>query len=275
MLSFSPAKINLGLYITDKREDGFHNLESLFLPIKLFDAIELIPAKKNELFIYGTPIPGKTSDNSCIKTVELLQENYSISNYQIHIYKNIPMGAGLGGGSGNSALIIRMINKLENLQLTVATMRKIALKIGSDNAFFIEDEPKYVKGRGDVIENCDFVTDGLKLVLVIPDVHQSTKEAYEQVNFQTPSFSLKKMTQQDIVNRRITPENDFQNPFIKANPKTKEILSVMKNSGAIYSSLTGSGSCFFGLFKKDEIIAPNLKLFTEKKGYKYIETEFL
>lgn len=273
MLSYSHAKINLGLYINEKRSDGFHNLESIFLPIKLYDAIEILPSEENELHLYGLSIPGEKSKNSCLKTLELLQIEFNIRNYSIHLYKHIPLGAGLGGGSANSAFIIRMVNQLEELNLSIDQMRELAVKIGSDNAFFIEDETKYVTGRGELMYQSNFKTKDLKAVLIIPKVHQSTKEAYKNVTFEHPTVSLKSFSEGELVDAKLV--NGFQKHFVAKYPETTSILDQFEKAGAIYSSLSGSGSSFYGLFNKTEAIPIELKLFSEKMTYHYFEVDFL
>lgn len=275
MLYFSPAKINLGLFVTGKREDGYHNLESLFLPIALYDAVELTPADKNEITIYGAEIPGDSSKNSCLLSLELMQREFGVSQYHISLLKKNPMGAGLGGGSANSAAVIQIINQLEQLNLSTEEMQNLALQIGSDNAFFIEQRPKYVTGRGENLQDCKVRLSGHKVVLIIPPVHQSTKEAYADVHFSKPTIELAELTDEQVVQKEVQLKNSFQESFLHRFPETEQILQSLEKNGSYYSSLTGSGAAFYGLFLPSQNIPEQLKHFAGNNGYRYIETKIL
>ena len=275
MLQLSRAKLNIGLAVTEKRNDGYHTIESVFVPIELADVVELIPAKTNSLQCYGLPIPGKIETNSCLQTLQLLQEKFSIAQYAIHIYKVIPTGAGLGGGSSNSASVIRLLNERENLGLTVVEMQNLALQIGSDNAFFIESKPKFVTGRGEKLATCNLDLSGTKVVIIQPNVHINTAKAYQQIQLAKPTSKLETITAEQLISGEVVPKNVFEDVMISAYPETKEIMAELAKAGAFYSSLTGSGSCFYGLFQPNETIAKQLQQFAKKKQFTYFETRVL
>lgn len=275
MLRLSNAKINVGLYVTEKRADDFHNIASIFVPIPLFDAVEIIPAKKNSLHCYGLPIPGNNSKNSCLQALELMQEHFKLPNYAIHLYKSIPTGSGLGGGSSNAAEIIKMINEHQQLSLSVSNMQELALQIGSDNAFFIENNAKYVTGRGEQLANCDLNLKQCKIVLIQPTVHRSTTEAYKQVTIAKPELNLLKLKVEELISNSKKPKNAFLDSFLNTFNQGEEILNQLQNAGAFYSSLSGSGSCFYGLFTENINIPENLKNFASSHQYFYFETTIL
>lgn len=275
MIGFSIAKLNIGLYVTQKREDGFHDIESLFVPIALHDAIELIPAKKNELFVYHSLIPGNIANNSCLKALELMQKQYNIGSYEIHLLKINPIGAGLGAGSANATKVIQLINDIEQLALPVHTMQELAIKLGSDNAFFAETKAKYVSGRGEIIEPCALDAQGIKVVVIYPSIHYSTAEAYQSVTFSKPSIALQDATLEDVINNPTCFENGFQTSFVNKFPHTSDIVNVLKANDAFYYSLSGSGSSFFGLFSPDQDISSDIYQFCKKNNYKYLNTKIL
>lgn len=275
MITFSNAKINLGLYVTGRRDDGYHNIESLFLPIALCDAVELIPSKENEIQIFGNEIPGNLSENSCLKALCLMQEKYEIQPYQINLLKQIPAGGGLGGGSSNASFVIRLINQLEKLNLTSVEMESLALQIGSDNPFFIENTPKYVTGRGEIMKTCSLSLKGYQLVLIFPNVHMSTGKAYQLVQHNLPASHLNQLTTNEFIVNPNQLKNAFQEPFFQLFPETKEIINQMQKTESIYASLSGSGSTFYAIYSQNQPIPNRLKEFATEQNYQYFETTFL
>lgn len=275
MITFSNAKINLGLYVTGKRSDGYHNIESLFLPIRLYDAIELLPEKENKLSLYGFPIPGEVSQNSCLKALSLMKREFGIQNYHIHLFKQIPTGAGLGGGSSNASFVIRLVNQMEELNLSNAEMENLAIQIGSDNPFFIENKAKFVSGRGEHLTDCSINLRGYKLVLIYPDVHMGTASAYQLVKYSQPNLDLQNLCLKQFLEHTTEVYNAFQTPFFDLFPNTQEILAKMNEAGAIYSSLSGSGSTFYSIYHPNQTIQPSLKEYAKTKQYLYFETNFL
>ena len=275
MLQLSNAKINLGLTVTGKRNDGYHNIASLFLPVALYDAVEIIPASENSLHCYGLPIPGNAEENSCLKTLELLQSKFEVQNYAIHLYKTIPAGAGLGGGSSNAAQIIHLVNKRDKLNLSEQKMMQLALEIGSDNVFFIQNKTSFVSGRGEEIEPCAIDLSGLRVVLIQPNVHMSTAEAYEKVQIADLEFPYRQLNQADLIAGKLQPINAFQSVFLNLYPETRSILTELQKAGAFYASLSGSGSCFYGLFSDEQTDFTQLRKYAQQNNFFYFETSIL
>ncbi len=276
MVSFSNVKINIGLYVTGKRPDGYHSIESLFFPIDLKDAVELIPTSEyNELVILENEIPGAPEQNSCWQALELMQQHFEINKYKIILQKKSPIGAGLGGGSSNAATVIKMINELEQLHLTVAEMKQLALQLGSDNAFFIENKPKFVTGRGELFEPCMLNLSQCQVVLINPNIYQSTQQAYEHIKSKPAPIDLRHIERAHLMNQSVVVQNDFQPLFLAEHKQCKEILNVLNQNGAFYSSLTGTGATFYGLFAPHKEVPQAIEDFAVKNNYFYYKTTFL
>ena len=193
MLSYPNAKINLGLHITEKRSDGYHNLETVFYPVNIRDTVEITDAEFTSCKIHGIDIPGDANDNLCIKAYQLVKKDFDIPSQEINLLKNIPVGAGLGGGSADCAFLIKLLNEKFDLDLSVETMENYARQLGADCAFFIENKPVYAFNKGDEFENCDVDLSAYFKVLVKPPVHVSTADAYALVKPQKPLQSLKEI----------------------------------------------------------------------------------
>lgn len=275
MIAFSNAKINLALYITGKRNDGYHHIESIFLPIKLQDAIEVIPAKENSIHIYGSEIPGNIEQNSCLKALHLLQKSFQIGNYEIHLLKKTPIGAGLGGGSSNSSEVLKLLNEYENLQLSKKELKTFALQLGSDNAFFIENCAKYVSGRGEVMKNCAIDLSNYKVVVIFPKIHRSTAKAYKNIHFSNIDFDLGSLSTEEFLANPYQLKNSFQDSFLREFPETEAILVELKHAKPVFASLTGSGSAFYGIFEPESEIPTSLSSFASENHYQYLETTIL
>ena len=275
MISFSNAKINIGLYVTGKRNDGYHNIESLFFPIQLYDAVEIIAAKTDDLFVYGNELPGAKEANSCLQALQLMKKHFQVQSYSIHLLKNIPAGAGLGGGSGNASAVLQLMNEKEKLGISNEKLENLALQLGSDNAFFIQNKPKYVSGRGEEFADCRLDLSGYQVILIYPSLHQSTAEAYKNVTIQAPAVQLKELTAKQFLAQPGKVSNAFQQPFLSQYPNTEKIIEVMYNAGAIYVSLSGSGSCFYGLFQPEANISQEPEQFARENNYQYFESKIL
>lgn len=250
MISFPNAKINLGLHITEKRKDGYHEIETCMIPIPLFDGLEMILDKTPTWNSTGLDIPGDSKDNLILKAEKLLRKDFpSLPNLNIHLHKNIPMGAGLGGGSADGAFALKLMNNLFDLHLDDFFLEEYAAQLGSDCPFFIENTPKIARGRGEILEPIDLSLQGFYLVLVNPGIHVGTKEAYAGVTPTLPKVQLEKILQNpsrwkaDLV-------NDFETSIFKIQPEIAEIKSQMYQAGAFYAAMSGSGSSVFGLFDK-------------------------
>lgn len=250
MINFPNAKINLGLRITEKRADGYHNIESCFYPIALEDVLEVIPSAKDEFIAYGADIPGDAKSNLILKAYELLKADFSISPIQISLYKHIPMGAGMGGGSADGAFMLVLLNKLFKLKLSQQALQDYALQLGSDCPFFIANNPAYVTGRGEAINAIKVDLKGYHLGFIFPGIHIGTKEAYSTI---TPEKS--KQSVKSIIENRPIAEwkdhliNDFEKSVFSLHPSLKDKKEALYQLGAIYAAMSGSGSTLYGIFK--------------------------
>ncbi|GAB3229847.1 4-(cytidine 5'-diphospho)-2-C-methyl-D-erythritol kinase [Algoriphagus aestuariicola] len=250
MISFPNAKINLGLHITAKRKDGYHDIETCMVPIPLFDALEMIIDKKSAWTSTGLPIPGDPKDNLILKAEKLLKKDFpGLPNLNMHLHKNIPMGAGLGGGSADGAFALKLMNNLFDLHLDDFFLEEYAAQLGSDCPFFIENRPKIARGRGEILSEINLSLQGIHLVLINPGIHVGTKEAYAGV---TPT-SAKVALEEVIADRSRWKEelvNDFEVSVFGRYPEISEIKSKMYDLGAFYAAMSGSGSSVFGLFEE-------------------------
>ncbi len=254
MLAFSNAKINLGLNILNKRADGYHNIESIFIPVNLYDVVEIIQSKKTTVTNYGKKINGPCEENLCYKAWELMHEKYDVKPINIHILKRIPMGAGLGGGSSNAAFTIMLINDLFNLNLSIDTLKSLSHKIGSDCSFFIENKPKLVKETGNILEDINLELAAYKIAIVNPKIHISTIEAYKNCIPKLSSNNLKEVIKLPVEDWEGKINNDFENWAFETYPSIKETKEKLYSLGAVFASMTGSGSTVIGLFKKNQSI---------------------
>jgi 4-diphosphocytidyl-2-C-methyl-D-erythritol kinase len=251
MISFPPCKINLGLNVISKRSDGYHNLETCFYPIPLTDVLEVLPAGTTFFAVSGNTIPGDASDNLCLKAHHILQKDFNLPPVSIHLHKVIPSGAGLGGGSSDGAHTLRLLNQIFALALSSEKLKAYALQLGSDCPFFIDDKPMLGSGRGEILADISIDLSGKFLVLIKPDVHVSTAEAYGGV---TPAQRATRVN--DIIEREpITQwkdrlKNDFEESVFSKHPEIGEIKENLYQQGALYASMSGSGSAVFGLFEK-------------------------
>ncbi|MFD2248123.1 4-(cytidine 5'-diphospho)-2-C-methyl-D-erythritol kinase [Pontibacter ruber] len=249
MLDFPNAKLNLGLLVTSKRTDGFHNLESCFYPVRWTDALEILPATENSFTTSGLPVPGNPDSNLCLKAYRLLQQDHQLPPVHMHLHKVLPMGAGLGGGSSNAAFALKMLNNLFELKLSPEQLENYARQIGSDCAFFIRNKPVLAIERGDVFQPIDLDLSGYTCVVVYPGIHITTAEAYGNIVPKEPAQPLAEVLKQDIS----TWKNQLHNDFEEALFPKYSVLPVLKEqlyeAGAAYASMTGSGSAVYGLFK--------------------------
>lgn len=250
MISFPNAKINLGLHITSKRKDGYHDIETCMVPIPLLDALEMILDKKPAWNSSGLNIPGDPKDNLILKAEKLLRKDFAgLPNLSIHLHKNIPMGAGLGGGSADGAFALKLMNNLFDLHLDDFFLEEYAAQLGSDCPFFIENTPKIARGRGEILEPIDLTLKGTHLVLINPGIHVGTKEAYSGVTPAPPKVKLEEVLA-DRSRWKAELVNDFEQSIFKNHPEIAEIKDKLYEFGAFYAAMSGSGSSVFGLFDK-------------------------
>lgn len=251
MITFPNAKINLGLNIVEKRADGYHNLETIFYPVGWKDALEVIPADAVSLTISGIPIAGEAEKNLVMKAYRLLREDYQLDNLAICLRKNIPFGAGLGGGSADGAFMLSLLNRYFNLQLTEEELAAYAVRLGADCPFFVYNRPVFATGIGDVIEPIEVGLGDNRIVIVKPDVAVPTAEAYSRVVPRRPAISLKTLIAAPVEEWRETVTNDFEASVFACHPELAELKALLYKKGALYASMSGSGSALYGIFPPD------------------------
>jgi len=263
MLLFPNCKINLGLNITGKRADGYHNLQSVFVPIPLHDALEIIPAPQAAAPVNftctGLPVAGDETSNLCVKAYHLLKSDFpQLPAISIHLHKAIPMGAGLGGGSADGAFVLQLLNDRFRLGLTEVQLIQYALRLGSDCPFFIINKPCFTEGRGELLTPVNLTLKGYTIVLVNPGIHIPTGWAFAQLTPAMPAHNIKEAINQPIANWKELITNDFEQPVVKNYPGMQNIKSMLYQLGAVYAAMSGSGSTFYGLFTSPPQIAANL-----------------
>lgn len=250
MVLFPNAKINIGLNIIQKRADGYHNLETIFYPVKIRDVLEVIESDMLRFSSSGIPIPGNPDDNICLKAWRLLSQDFALSPVHIHLHKNIPAGAGLGGGSADVAFFIRLMNEKFDLQMDMRTMESYASRLGADCAFFIQNKPVFASGKGDEFEEVNLSLNDLYLALVMPDLHIDTADAFTGIRPEVPTRSLKDLIQLPIEEWKHSVKNDFEYTVFARYPLIAQIKQDLYDSGALYASMSGSGSSVYGIFKE-------------------------
>jgi 4-diphosphocytidyl-2-C-methyl-D-erythritol kinase len=259
MVVFPGCKINLGLRILNKRQDGYHNLETVFYPVPFTDALEIIASNSSTPVIFsnsGLAINGDNKDNLCVKAYLLLKKDFpELPSVKMHLHKCIPMGAGLGGGSADAAFTLQLLNQLFDLQISTKQLMDYAARLGSDCAFFILNKPSIATGRGEILQPVNLNLSGYTLALVNPGVHVNTGEAFSalELHHSVRENSLAPLTdiiQQPPTSWKLTLVNDFEQPVGKSWPVIKEIQERLYKMGAVYAAMTGSGSTVFGLFDK-------------------------
>ena len=254
MIQFSPCKINLGLSILEKRADGFHALETVFYPLALHDIVEVVPEKSFKFSHTGISIPGDTSNNLCVKAYQLLKANFpQISDVQMHLHKNIPMGAGLGGGSSDGTAALIMLNQQFDLGLNDQQLIDYASQLGSDCPFFVYNKTCHATGRGEILKPIALDLSNYQFLLVHPGVHIATAWAFQQLNPNTKSESIQSIIEKPITDWKNSLINDFEAPVFKAEPTLSVIKDQLYQLGAIYASMSGSGSSLFGIFPKGHL----------------------
>ena len=262
MINFPNAKINIGLNIIEKRQDGFHSIQSIFYPVGLCDALEVIEntdVNNKEPIIFtstGIEIPGNSNDNLCCKAYYLIAKDYQLPSVKTHLHKHIPIGAGLGGGSADAAFFIRLMNDKFELGLAWGEMHHYARQLGSDCSFFVSNKPAFAEGKGDEFESIRLDLSNYHIALIYSNIHINTAKAYSGVLPKHPKRSL----ENDILNLPIEQwkdyiHNDFEDSIFPQFPEIKRIKEQLYSLGASYAAMSGSGSTVYGIFKNQ----PNLK----------------
>jgi len=251
MIVYPNAKINIGLNIVRKREDGFHDIESIFYPVNWSDELKIEKAASLKFTSSGIDIPGDANDNLCVKAYELIKADHSIEPVNIHLDKRIPIGAGLGGGSADASYTLKALNELFDLNLTDDQLISYAKQLGSDCAFFIKNESMFCYGKGDEFDSIQFSLSCFKIVLVNPGIHIGTAEAYAGVQPKSPNQLIKSINDCRQDEWKTWLHNDFEDSIFPNHSSIKELKDRMYELGATYAAMTGSGSTVFGLFYKD------------------------
>jgi len=253
MVTFPNCKINLGLNIVNKRSDDYHDIETVFFPVHLKDALEVIEKEKFEFSTSGSTIEGETEKNLCIKAYDLLKKDLPhLPAVQIHLHKAIPIGAGLGGGSADGAFTLKLLNKKFQLKLSEKQLINYSLKLGSDCPFFILNKPCIATGRGELMEQIELDLSDFKILIVHPGIHISTAWAFANITPLKPPKSIKQIIQQPVSTWKDELINDFENPVFAKYPEIKIIKDKLYDAGAIYASMSGSGSAVYGIFNGQE-----------------------
>ena len=259
MVTFPNAKINLGLDVVEKRPDGYHNLETIFYPIPLCDILEITPAEEEDapdytFTMHNAVFDGDENDNLVVKAYKILAADHKLPKVNMSLYKNIPTGAGLGGGSADAAFALKMLNSLANIGLSDERLEEYAAKIGADCAFFIKNTPAYATGIGNILTPATCDLKGYCIVLVKPDIHISTKDAYAFVTPAAPATPLTGIAKSPVAEWKGSMKNDFEKSVFAKHPSMENIKEQLYAMGAVYASMSGSGSSFFGIFNEEKDI---------------------
>lgn len=264
MVAFPGCKINLGLHILRRRPDGYHDIDTAFYPVPWSDVLEFLPARDLSFTCTGMEIPGERTDNLCLRAYRLLKQDYGLPPVQGHLHKLVPMGAGLGGGSADAAHTLRVLNNLFSLALSDAQLSDYAKRLGSDCSFFLTEGPARGTGRGEVLEPLALSLQGYFLVVITPPVHVSTAVAYAGANPRAPKESLSITLTRPVETWKETLVNDFEETVFARFPPLAMLKESMYAKGAVYASLSGSGSSVFGLFRS---AVEREKVFPDQAGW--------
>ncbi|MEO5645127.1 MAG: 4-(cytidine 5'-diphospho)-2-C-methyl-D-erythritol kinase [Bacteroidia bacterium] len=257
MIIYPNAKINLGLHVIEKRPDGFHNIETVFYPVAWEDMLEVLPdiSKENGVTFTssGIPIPGDIKENLCVKAYELISKDYPMPAVKVHLHKIIPIGAGLGGGSSDAAFFIKALNEIFELNLAWGELHHYAKQLGADCSFFITNRPVLAEGKGDQLESIAVSLKGKKVVIVYPDIHVNTAEAYNGITPLKPEVALENLIVETPFDQwKNNLVNDFEKTVFEKYPAIKTLKENMYTCGAVYAAMSGSGSAVFGIFENEE-----------------------
>lgn len=259
MISFPNCKINLGLNVISKRNDGYHEICSVMYPVEILDIVEVIKSDELKFTSSGLDIPGDIDGNLCVKAFKILQREYNIDPVHIHLYKNIPMGAGLGGGSSDGAYTLKLLNDLFELNISTEELKVYAAELGSDCAFFVEKFPQLASGRGEILEPFNVTLNGKTIILINDGTHISTQEAYSNITPKEPLQDIQEVLSLPISEWKNTLINDFEQGVFKNHPQLAVYIEKLYQSGAEYAAMTGSGSTIYGLFNESPKLHSDLK----------------
>lgn len=253
MLCFPNSKINIGLYVTRRRDDGYHDIETIFYPVTFHDSLEIVPATETQLHLSGLKVGSNLQENLVWKAYKILSERFpgKIPALNIYLHKAIPMGAGLGGGSADGAFMLKLINDFCNLHIDKTTLAAMALELGSDCPFFIYNTPQLATGRGEQMTNIALDLSAYSIQLICPKVHVSTRDAFGMMVPKSALFDLQHLGTLPVNRWKGTISNDFETPVFNHHPVLATIKNQLYEQGALYASMSGSGSALYGIFPKN------------------------
>jgi 4-diphosphocytidyl-2-C-methyl-D-erythritol kinase len=266
MILFPPAKVNLGLNVLYKRNDGYHEIDTCMVPVPLCDILEIVPSETFQFVQSGLAVDSNEEHNLCVKAFRLLKKTVDFPNVYIHLRKQIPMGAGLGGGSSDAAYVLKGINELFKLNLTLETLEILAAQLGSDCPFFIQNIPQIAQGRGEILKPIALNLNGYFIKLINPGIHSNTAKAYQEMVFSDQKSHIKDVLEGAVSNWKNTLTNDFEKSLFEQHPILLNIKNSLYLEGACYASMSGSGSTMYGLFKN----LPSYTFQKEKNFFEYI-----
>lgn len=254
MICFPNGKINLGLNVLSKREDGFHNIETIIYPVPIRDALEFLPANSFQFVVSGINIDGQKEDNLIYKAWELLNTNFKLPSLRIHLHKAIPLGSGLGGGSSDAAFFMQAVNDYFHLGIGREEMKILTGQLGSDCPFFVENFPIMATGKGEILQPLSISLSGYYLLVIKPGIHVSSSKAYSMVQARKPETNLLEIISKPLEQWKGQLKNDFENPIFNVHPEIKEIKNNLYKLGAVYASMSGSGSAVYGIFTNRPVL---------------------
>lgn len=254
MICFPNCKINIGLYITNRRTDGYHDLETVFYPIKqLHDALEVTKTEyTSQLLLHGDSIEGRKENNLVWKAYQLVKEEFpaKVPELDIQLLKAIPMGAGMGGGSADGAFMLKLLNDYCRVELSNDVLAELALRLGSDCPFFIYNTPQFATGRGEQMQPLRIDLSGYSIQLICPELHISTAEAFSMLTPRKPLFDLRRLPELPVTHWKDKVHNDFEDPIFMQHPELAAIKRQLYEQGAVYAAMSGSGSTIYGIFEQ-------------------------
>ncbi len=253
MICYPNAKLNLGLHVVNKREDGYHNLETVFYPLHICDALEVIVApksRKDTLRTYGLQIDAPEKDNLVMRAVKLMRKHFKFPAVEVHLYKKIPSGAGLGGGSSDATFMLKLLNEKFQLGASPEFLASLAVQLGADCPFFIYNRPLLATGIGELFEEVQIDLSQYYFVVITPNIHVSTKDAFGGIQPCHPEHSLHEIMSMPICEWRNVLKNDFEKTVFEKHPQLADIKEELYNAGASYAAMSGSGSAVFGIFHR-------------------------
>lgn len=249
MIVFPNAKINIGLSIVSKRSDGYHNLETVFYPVSVTDALEMAAARELKLTATGIQLDNNAGENLVLRAWSAMEKDFDLPPVHFHLHKVIPFGAGLGGGSSDAAFTLKMVNEFFGLQLNAEELKKYARQIGADCSFFIENRPAFASGTGTYLNPIEIDLSQYQIVLLKPNLSVSTPDAYKHVQPAPASFNLKRLADLHPGQWKNVVVNDFEKSVFQMYPVVKECKEILYKMGALFASMSGSGSAVYGIFR--------------------------